>query len=78
MTTTPENPTEFFNTTAELVIAGRKMRLEMLIPAGPTRLAELLPLFRYLTDSFVDFSVENARAQGLEVSCQGNRAMHFS
>ena len=70
MTTTPENPTEFFNTTAELVIAGRKMRLEMLIPAGPTRLAELLPLFRYLTDSFVDFSVENARAQGLEVSCR--------
>jgi len=70
MTTTPENPTEFFNTTAELVIAGRKIRLEMLIPAGPTRLAELLPLFRYLTDSFVDFSVENARAQGLEVSCR--------
>jgi Fe-S-cluster containining protein len=70
MTAPPENPTEFFKATAELVIAGKKIRLEMPVPAGPTRLAELLPLFRYLTDSFVDFSVENARAEGLEVSCK--------
>lgn len=70
MSATPENSTEFFNATAELVISGRKIRLEMRVPAGPTRLAELLPLFRYLTDSFVEFSVENAQAQGLTVSCK--------
>jgi Fe-S-cluster containining protein len=70
MTTTLESPTDFFNATTELVIAGRKIRLEMRVPAGSVHLAELLPLFRYLTDSFVDFSIENARAEGLAVSCK--------
>lgn len=70
MTTTPENATEYLNATAELTIAGRKVRLEMPVPAGPTRLAALLPLFRYLTDSFVHLSVDHAQAEGLTVSCK--------
>jgi Fe-S-cluster containining protein len=70
MATTPENSTELLNATAELVIAGRKVRLEMPVSAGPTRLAELLPLFRSMTDAFVAVSVENAHAEGLKVSCQ--------
>ena len=61
MSSTPEHPAELLNATAELVIAGRKVRLDMPVPAGPTRLAELLPLFRSMTDAFVKVSVENAR-----------------
>jgi len=70
MPSTPEPPAELLNATAELVIAGRKVRLDMPVPAGPTRLAELLPLFRSMTDAFVEVSVENARTEGLTVSCQ--------
>ncbi len=70
MTTTPENPAEWLNATAELTIAGQKVRLEIPVPARPARLAELLPLFRSMTDAFVAVSVENARAEGLEISCQ--------
>lgn len=70
MTTTPASSTEWLNATAELTIAGQKVRLEMPVPAGPARLAELLPLFRSLTDAFVEVSVTNARAEGLEVSCK--------
>lgn len=70
MTTTLESSTDHFNAATEWMIAGRKIRLEMRVPAGLVRLAELLPLFRYLTDSFIDFSIENARAEGLAVSCK--------
>lgn len=70
MTALPENLTDHLKATAELVIAGRKIRLEMVVPAGAIPLDKLLPQLRYLTDAFVDFSVENARAEGLEVSCK--------
>jgi len=70
MATTPEKSAELLNATAELTIAGQKVRLEMPVPAGPTRLAELLPLFRSMTDAFVAVSVENARTEGLAVSCR--------
>lgn len=70
MVMTPENPAQWLNATAELTVAGQKVRLEMPVPAGPARLAELLPLFRSMTDAFVEVSVANARAEGLEVSCQ--------
>lgn len=70
MTTDAEETTEWANATAELKIAGKTMRLEMPVPAGPTRLVKLLPFFRYLTDAFVDLSVEDAREEGLTVSCK--------
>lgn len=70
MATHPEDSGEFVNAAAELTIAGRKIRLEMPVPAGPTRLSGLLPFLRYLTDRFVDFSVENVREEGLTVSCR--------
>ena len=64
MATYPEDSGELLNAAAELTIAGRKIRLEMPVPAGPTQLSRLLPFLRYLTDRFVDFSVENARTEG--------------
>ncbi|MDS4019731.1 MAG: YkgJ family cysteine cluster protein [Candidatus Competibacter sp.] len=70
MTALPDNPTDHLKATAEMVVGGRAIRLEMVVPAGPTPLAKLLPQLRYLTDAFVDFSVENARAKGLTVSCK--------
>lgn len=65
-----EKPTEFVRATADLTIAGKVLRLEMPIPSGPTRLIDMLPFFRYLTDSFVELAEENARAGGATVSCK--------
>lgn len=54
----------------ELQIAGRPLRLEVPVPAGPVRLSELLPFLRELTDAFVAFAVENAQDQGATLSCR--------
>lgn len=56
--------------TVELQIAGRPLRLEVPVPAGPARLSELLPFLRELTDAFVAFAVENAQDQGATLSCR--------
>lgn len=70
MNTRPEDSGELLKATVELSIAGRKLQLEAPIPAGPTQLRHLLPFLRYLTDRFVDLSVDKAQEQGLTVSCQ--------
>ena len=71
MTALPDNPTDHLKATADLVVGGRAIRLEMVVPAGPTPLAKLLPPLRDgIADAVVEFSVENARAEGLTVSCK--------
>ncbi len=70
MLTEPKTITPLVNATAELMIAGKKMRLEMPVPSGPARLTDMLPFFRYITNSFVDLAEENARESGATVSCK--------
>ena len=70
MNTHPEDSGELLKAAVELQIAGRKLQLEAPIPAGPTQLSDLLPFLRYVTDRFVDASVEKAQEEGLTVSCQ--------
>ena len=65
-----ENSSQWVKAAAELVIAGKKLKVEMPVPAGPVRLSDMLPFFRYLTDSFVGLAEENARAAGASVSCK--------
>jgi len=55
--------------TVELSIAGENLRLEMAAPAEPVRAAQMLPLFRALSETFVNLAVKKAHAEGLEVSC---------
>ncbi|MBK7540282.1 MAG: YkgJ family cysteine cluster protein [Candidatus Competibacteraceae bacterium] len=65
-----ENSSQWVNAAAELVIAGKKLKVEMPVPAGPVRLGDMLSFFRYLTDSFVALAEDNARADGTVVSCK--------
>jgi Fe-S-cluster containining protein len=55
--------------TVELKVAGRPLRVHMEVPAGPTRAAKLLPLFRSVADSVVDIASKTAVSQGLTISC---------
>jgi Fe-S-cluster containining protein len=46
------------------------VEMEMTLPAGPTRLAALLPVFQRVADGLVDLGVERAGAEGRTVSCR--------
>lgn len=61
----PETVT--INTTINF--AGGSMKVQMSVPAGPTRPIELLPILRSLTDGFVSAAVEQAAQNGQTVSC---------
>src|SRR5688500_11876971 len=53
----------------ELTVSGRPMKLELPVPAGSTNSYAMLPVFRSLSDSFVQLAVENAEADGKAISC---------
>ena len=63
-------PAETVTATIDLTFAGRKGRLEVPVPTGPTRPVELLPLLRSLTDTFVRIAVENVESTGASISCR--------
>lgn len=71
MNTDDAMPSEAMRTaTADLVVAGRHLRLALNVPDGPTRPIELLPLFRTLADVMVDAAAEDAKAKGFAISCR--------
>ena len=54
----------------ELKAAEWQMRTKMTVPAGPTRLRQLLPLVQSFTDSVVDGSAKAAEEAGQKISCK--------
>lgn len=58
-------------TSARVVLRlhGRKLQIDMEVPDGPRRPVELMPLFRSLTDTFVQIASDDAQAHGFSVSC---------
>ena len=55
--------------TVELNLAGRRLSLEMKVPAGRTRPAALLPLYRAAADGVVETALRAAEANGETISC---------
>jgi Fe-S-cluster containining protein len=53
----------------EFTIAGRRMKAEIGVPAGPTDPAELLPLFQSFTEMVVGIGVRDAEAAGGRITC---------
>jgi Fe-S-cluster containining protein len=56
--------------TIDLTVMGRKMHVQLSVPTSPVASIQLLPIFRSLTDTFVQLGVENAQADGHTVSCR--------
>ena len=50
-------------------MAGERLRIEMRVPAGRTRPAALLPLFRTVADEVVGIATKAAAAAGQTISC---------
>ncbi len=55
---------------SQLTIGDRKLSMKVSVPAGPTRLGELLPIVQRIADQIVDGAVEDTEAQGACVSCK--------
>src|SRR5207249_10576704 len=51
-------------------VSGRRVRVDLSVPKGATRPIRLMPIFRALTDVFVEAAVENAQAEGHSISCR--------
>lgn len=47
-----------------------EVEMELTLPAGPARLASLLPVFQQVADGLVGLAAERAGAQGRVVSCK--------
>src|SRR5205823_11435404 len=46
-----------------------ELRSKITVPAGPTRLRQMLPLVQVLADRVVDAAVETEKSQGRKISC---------
>jgi Fe-S-cluster containining protein len=56
--------------TVDLVIKGRKLRVEITAPKGATNPVSLLPQIQSLADTFVADAVKTAEASGRRISCR--------
>jgi Fe-S-cluster containining protein len=70
MTANPCDTAENITATVELSVAGKGLRLEISVPTGPTPSTRMLPVFRSLSESFVNRAVERIQDEGFEVSCK--------
>lgn len=68
--TPPHDPSASVTANIELAGPDWQLRVKMAMPAGPTRVRELLPTAQAFTDAVVDSAVKMAAAQGLTVSCK--------
>lgn len=54
----------------KLKIAGAEIEASASLPIEPVRTSEMLPVFRSLTDTIVNLSVEAVKDKGLAISCK--------
>jgi Fe-S-cluster containining protein len=54
----------------ELSLAGRRLRMKLTVPTGPTTWRLMLPLVQDLTNRVVDAAVQEVEEQGQRVSCK--------
>ena len=55
---------------AGMKVWGDDVEMEITLPAGPTRLGSLLPVFQKVADGLVELGVKRAGAEGRTVSCR--------
>ncbi|HEY2783336.1 MAG TPA: YkgJ family cysteine cluster protein, partial [Fimbriiglobus sp.] len=70
MKTTPHDPNGNVTVSVELPLSAGTLELELVVPAGPTRPGQMIPLFQALTNTFVEIGESQATAAGRSVSCR--------
>ena len=69
-TRSSSGPPELVTATLRLVGPDWELRTAMSVPAGPTRLGELLPLMQSFADAVVDSVSKEVEARGERISCK--------
>jgi Fe-S-cluster containining protein len=54
----------------QLTIGDWRLQAKLSVPAGPTRLIELLPVFQSVDNAVVDLAVQQAEEEGETISCR--------
>jgi Fe-S-cluster containining protein len=57
------------NASFEIIVEGRKTRVDVEVPDGPVEPQRMLPLLRSLTDGFVRLATDAVEAEGSSISC---------
>lgn len=70
MTTSAQRPPESVTANVELAVGGWRLQAKLSVPAGPTRLMELLPVFQAVDNAVVDLAVKQAEEEGETISCR--------
>jgi Fe-S-cluster containining protein len=53
-----------------LSVGGKPLELKMTVPANPVTVRTMLPVFRQMSNSFVELEARAAEAEGREISCK--------
>jgi len=67
---TPSPSADEVTFAVELSAAEWELRTKLTVPAGPTRLRQLLPLVQSFADAVVEGAAKGAEEQGLKISCK--------
>jgi Fe-S-cluster containining protein len=70
MDSQPQDPPPSVNATVAFGAGEWKFRANISVPAGPTRLRQMLPLVQTLSDSMVNAVSQDVQKQGHQVSCK--------
>jgi hypothetical protein len=54
----------------KLSIGGNSIEMQLSVPAGPVRPAQLLPVLQSLTNAVVEIATDAVEAEGKRISCQ--------
>lgn len=65
-----DRPGETRSANVTLSIGGNSIELELAVPAGPVRPAQLLPVLQSLTNAVVEIATDAVEAEGKRISCQ--------
>src|SRR6187551_377773 len=68
MTDTPDSRTA--KVTVQAAVGNCQLNMSVTVPAGPTRLDDLLPLLQIMSDRVVASAEEGAHDRGQKISCQ--------
>jgi Fe-S-cluster containining protein len=70
MTPEPESPPRTITATVNLNLSGAAVEARITVPAAPFPLPMLLPTFRSMAEMIIEKGAEDARSEGLAISCR--------
>ena len=65
-----ESNQEWTTGTVQFSIGGEPIEMQLTVPTKPVKLARMLPIFRQMTDSFLQIGIGKIESEGKTISCK--------